>query len=108
MRTRLLMFTSFFLLLSACTGGSNSAGADGSTRPAGKSDTFVNKSAADLRRDIAGVTVEGKKFLKSTDVPSQLYYTCDRETLPRTCCYYLMNGGGGVFGGSPSCTEENH
>lgn len=107
---RLFVLALCFVFLSACddSASSDSPKLTGINLPAGKADGFVQKSAADLRREIAAVTASDKKFEKQRAVPNTLYYTCDRETLPRTCCYYILNGGGGVYGGSPSCTEENH
>ena len=94
------------VLITAC-GGSSPSSVAGST-PASKSEAFSIKSASDIRREIASSSAARKNITNLDQVPSTLYYTCDRETLPRTCCYYILNGGGGVYGGSPSCTEENH
>jgi len=106
----LLMVGALFVF-AGCTGsdaGNNSNVTE--TNPSPKNELFQPKSAADLRREVASTQVASKntsQFSKQT-TRSTFYYSCDRETLPRTCCYWLMNNGGGVYEGALSCVEENH
>ena len=71
-----------------------------------------NLSASDMRRSIASQVSANKDFTKTAGSlinydRAELKWSCDREQLPRTCCYHLITNGGAVYG-SPSCVEENH
>lgn len=71
-------------------------------QPSPKSENFTNHSAAEQRRGLAVAQADTKKF------DNNFYYSCDREKLPRTCCYYLRTLGGDIHSSGLSCTEENH
>lgn len=96
----------FVATLPACTDNSKPA-SSAAAQPAPKAESFQAKSAAELRRGIASTTPASKGSITRAEPTSNVYYTCDRNELPRTCCYYLTNNGGGIYG-SMSCTEENH
>lgn len=105
-----LFLTLFFV---SCTNDGGTSGQGQQVK--NKNDMKEGKvaSAADLRRAIASQTAEKKDFSKVFGTStinsdrSNIVWNCDREALPRTCCYYLLTNGGGVYG-SPSCVEENH
>lgn len=107
---RLLSCLLVLLVLSSCTGGgAGNPNNSGAAAPADKGTNFKETSASDIRRGLAQASPDKKDAtLFATDTSNSVNYFCDRKTLPRTCCYYALNGGGTFYGGSPSCVEENH
>lgn len=108
---KLISFLVLISFLTGCTEVGGDLTGRAASAPAEKDPNFVEKSAADIRRSIAQAAPDEKNsaaFSESNRNSSMVQYFCDRKKLPRTCCYYVMNGAGGFYGGSPSCVEENH
>jgi len=108
-----IWFSFLTLFLLSCTNGNSGSGPTQQGKNQVDMKDGKTVSASDMRRAIASQSADKKDFSKvvgNSNINgdrSNIMWNCDRETLPRTCCYYLLTNGGGVYG-SPSCVEENH